>query len=147
MANEPTINEGMQKFTEQVLHNTEGQKAIGEQTERFWHAEEEFVDELQQYFDGWCNRRKDAAHLAIEFGKTLESGAENGEIVKAWSDLWTSAMTRFNEDAQAQLKLTQKFVSTMAPNSLTMAIPMFGTNTAPQKQKAPARSSGSSKTQ
>ncbi len=116
--------ENFQKWTKQILGDKQGRQALGEQTERFWSTEDEFVDDVHDYVEGWCERRHAAAKAAIEFGHLMANGGDQGDVVKAWSNLSVSAMKRFAEDAQGQFSLVQKMALKMAPNGAALAFPM-----------------------
>ena len=116
--------ETIEHWTKRIVQNEQGRKILGEQTERFWKAEDSFVDDLHDYFENWCERRHDAAQSAIEFGKLMEDGVDNADVMKAWTDLWSNAFQRFGEDAQAQVALYQKFISKAGANSFGFAFPV-----------------------
>ncbi len=125
MAAQETFSKTMEQWTNRMMNNEQGRQFIGEQTERFWKSEDAFVEDMQDFFEGWCERRHDAAKTAIDFGKLMENGVDNTEVMEAWSELCSKAMQRFSDDVQAQSELMQKFWSKTAPGSLFVMFPMM----------------------
>ena len=94
-----SIGEAAQKFQKQFFGDGAGRKMLGEQMERFWRTEDEMVSDVREYVDNWCERRHDAARSAIDFAAMMTDGADQSQIVEAWSAMSSDAVKRFSEDA------------------------------------------------
>ncbi len=124
MTEPPSPAETIEHWAKRVMENDQSRKLIGEQTERFWKAEDSLVSDFHEYLDGWFKRRHDAARSAIEFGQLMGEQAEGAVLIKAWTELWSKAMQRFNEDAQAQAEFIRKLAANAAPNEFAMEFPL-----------------------
>ena len=109
-----------QNLSKMLVDNLQNRKMIGEQTERLWRAEEEMIGSVEDYFAGWCERRRDAAQAGVEFGNLLANGADQSAVMEAWRALSSDAMKRFSEDAKAQFGLFQKFAASFTPVSVSV---------------------------
>ena len=110
-------------FSKQIMDNAQGRKMFGEQTERFWRAENDMVSEIEGYLSGWCERRHEAARVAMDFGHMLTNNADQSEVMEAWSALSTKAMKRLSEDAEAQMLLFQNMAAKMMPTTFSWSGP------------------------
>ncbi len=112
-----------EKLSKQVMNNAQGREMLGRQTERFWRAENDMVSEIEDYLNGWCKRRHDAAKAAMNFGHLLTNSADQTEVIEAWGDLSSRAMTRLSEDAEAQMTLLQNMAFKLMPHTLAFSAP------------------------
>ena len=110
-------------LSKQIMDNAQGRKMLGEQMERFWRTENNMVSELQDYLNGWCERRHDAAGAAMDFGHTLTNSADQSDVMEAWNTLSSKAMKRFSEDAEAQMLLFQNMAAMLTPGAFSFSAP------------------------
>ena len=130
-----SIGEAAQKFQKQFFGDGAGRKMLGEQMERFWRTEDEMVSDVREFVDNWCERRHDAARSAIDFAAMMTDGADQSQIVEAWSAMSSDAVKRFSEDAQAQMELFQKMAFKAVPSSFSLFLPGLPGSAASEEEK------------
>lgn len=124
-------------LSKQIMDNAQGRKMLGEQTERFWRTENDMVSEFQDYVNGWCERRHEAARAAMDFGHVLTNSGDQSDVMEAWNTLSSKAMKRFSEDAEAQMLFFQNMAAKLTPGAFSFS--------APAKSAEPAKAANDKK--
>jgi hypothetical protein len=87
---------------------------VGERAQAFWSAQGAAADRIQTFFEGWCDRRREAAAEAADCCAQMFSGAGDVSAVpQAWSALMSGSMERFRQDLLEQAALSAQLASDM----------------------------------
>lgn len=108
-----------------MLEHNDYADQLRQQAQQFWNAQDEMLDDMRSFFDGWCERRHAGTRAALDATCVLTEAKDMetvNEALRNWSE---GAMQRLMQDASEQMSCLAQLGSRMA-NGNGIQIPIAG---------------------